>query len=353
MKQLQANWHRLAHWWRYHLTCRRAPAIDVIVIGRDIEKYLPDAIQSVLQQTYPAKSIIYVDDGSSDPSAELARDLLRGHPRARVIVRNQGGGAGAARNDGLRAARSPYVVFLDGDDLLYPGALESFAQALRHGHADVVFSNRDYFIEAEEDIVPNTFFRERALYRSSPFDPELISRVAIHGKCFRRRFLRRHSIFFPENMSVEDYPFHYDVLGAARRLSFIPETTYRYTKRHAGGLSQTMMPMTRHSLQSRFRQIELTQAIVRRRKMTKKFPGVCFGRFDYQYRLMRHIRQLPGLPEREAKDALDQFRAFLQKHEEKALRSVRPRYRPLYQCILQGDLPTVLCELDRCLAPAA
>lgn len=88
---------------------------------------LGKAIESVLKQTFPAKEIIIVDDGSADNTA----DLVRNYPAVRYTYQlNQG--VCAARNQGAEEARGDWLIFLDSDDELLPKALEEFADVARN-----------------------------------------------------------------------------------------------------------------------------------------------------------------------------------------------------------------------------
>lgn len=93
--------------------------VCVIIPVYNGAKYLAEAIESVLAQTYTDRSILVIDDGSKDDSAEIAASL----PGVRVI-RQANAGVSAARNRALRETQSEYVVLLDSDDRLLPRALE-------------------------------------------------------------------------------------------------------------------------------------------------------------------------------------------------------------------------------------
>lgn len=94
------------------------PSVTVVINCYNDFRYLPDAIASVMTQTRPADQVVVVDDGSrTDPSP-----LLAAWPQIE-LVRRVNGGLAAARNSGLARAKSDYIVFLDGDDLLMPNAL--------------------------------------------------------------------------------------------------------------------------------------------------------------------------------------------------------------------------------------
>jgi glycosyltransferase involved in cell wall biosynthesis/SAM-dependent methyltransferase len=99
--------------------CFIADTVDVVVTTRNYAHFLADALQSVLDQTVPANNIIVVDDGSSDNPAKIVADF----PGV-TLVSLPGKGISAARNAGIVAASSKYLIFLDADDRLLPTAIE-------------------------------------------------------------------------------------------------------------------------------------------------------------------------------------------------------------------------------------
>jgi glycosyltransferase involved in cell wall biosynthesis len=96
------------------------PKVSVIIPTYNCARYLPEAIDSALAQTYRDFEIIVVDDGSTDNTQEV---LARYGDQIRVI-RQSNQGRGAARNTGILAARGEYIAFLDADDLWVPQKLE-------------------------------------------------------------------------------------------------------------------------------------------------------------------------------------------------------------------------------------
>ncbi|MGY8656410.1 MAG: glycosyltransferase family 2 protein [Verrucomicrobiia bacterium] len=97
------------------------PGVSVVIPAYNYAHYLPLAIDSVLQQNYPTFEIIIVDDGSTDNTPQVTEaygDRIR-------VIRKENAGLSAARNTGIKAARYPYVAFLDADDEWMPGLLAS------------------------------------------------------------------------------------------------------------------------------------------------------------------------------------------------------------------------------------
>lgn len=119
-----------------------APLVSVITPFLNAEKFLAEAIRSVLAQRDIRIELLLVDDGSADRSPEIARQFAAQQP-SRIRLLSHAGrshrGLSAARNLGLQQARGKYLTFLDADDVLLPQALARQAAVLdSHAEADVV-----------------------------------------------------------------------------------------------------------------------------------------------------------------------------------------------------------------------
>lgn len=114
------------------------PSVSVVIPTYNRAELLPDAIRSVVDQTYRDFEIIVVDDGSTDATAEVVRRA----DRSVIYVRQENHGRSHARNQGIVRARGHYLVFLDSDDRLLPTALHDLATFLdRHPEVGVVFGD--------------------------------------------------------------------------------------------------------------------------------------------------------------------------------------------------------------------
>jgi glycosyltransferase involved in cell wall biosynthesis len=102
-----------------------SPLVSVIIPCYNHARFLREAIESVLNQTYRHFEVIVVDDGSTDDTRQVAS----GYDGVRLISQDNRG-LSAARNAGLRASGGSYKVFLDADDRLLPNALETGVEAL-------------------------------------------------------------------------------------------------------------------------------------------------------------------------------------------------------------------------------
>lgn len=127
----------------------RAPLVSVITIFLDQERFLAEAVESVLAQTYPDWELLLVDDGSSDASPELARAYARAHPERIRAMAHPGGanrGMSASRNLGVSASRGELIAFLDADDVYRPEKLSQQVMALAtHPEAGMVYGATEHW----------------------------------------------------------------------------------------------------------------------------------------------------------------------------------------------------------------
>ena len=125
------------------------PAYDVVIPCYNRAHVVGEAVASVLAQDHPPARVIVVDDGSDDDSALVIRSLADAHPGtvvAAILPRN--GGASNARNVGAALCRSPWIAFLDSDDIWLPGAARALSSAAAEGEGDLIVG---HFSRMEED----------------------------------------------------------------------------------------------------------------------------------------------------------------------------------------------------------
>ncbi|MFE0176393.1 glycosyltransferase family 2 protein [Streptomyces sp. NPDC059002] len=216
--------------------------VSIVVIGYNDAAHVADAVRSALAQGPAVHEVIAVDDCSTDHSAEVLAALAAEDRRVRVIRRaTNSGGCGAPRNDGIDAATSAYVMFLDSDDVLPSGAVDALlAAADRHGVqvASGLCVRRELPSGREVPWQPELYRKER-LVGSPDLRPRLVHDTLCVNKLYRTDFLREHGIRFPEGRFIyEDFVFTARMLAAAPRIALVPDTVYVWhVRRTAAKLS--------------------------------------------------------------------------------------------------------------------
>ncbi len=118
----------------------KSPLISVIIAVYNAERYVTNAIESVLCQTFRDFELIIIDDGSTDNSPDIVYQYAKRDPRI-VVVHQSNHWIYPTFNRGVRMARGEYVTICNCDDMLVPDALEIIAGYIQKYHVDVVFEN--------------------------------------------------------------------------------------------------------------------------------------------------------------------------------------------------------------------
>ncbi|OUO59017.1 hypothetical protein B5F74_09520 [Collinsella sp. An271] len=111
---------------------------SIIVPVYNVEKYLQDCIESILEQSVEDVEIILVNDGSTDSSGLICRDYMLNYPERIKLVEQRNLGPYLARRAGYELASGDYLLTLDGDDTLRPDALELITQTLSQYDVDII-----------------------------------------------------------------------------------------------------------------------------------------------------------------------------------------------------------------------
>ncbi|MFE3447595.1 CDP-glycerol glycerophosphotransferase family protein [Nonomuraea sp. NPDC059194] len=300
------------------------PDCTVVVITYNDAGRLPRAVHSVLEQTLRGLEVIISDDASTDDTPRVAHELMRADPRVRYIRREvNSGGCGAPRNDGLDAALSPYVMFLDSDDTLPRHACKSMLAEIERTGADFVSGQISRLHEPTgrtERYYPQLFGRRRVV-EGIREEPELFLDCFSTNKLFDVSFLRRHALRFPEDIHYEDHVFGAELYCAARRFAVVPWVVYlwRRSPEHVSiSMSTKELDNVRHRLEAARR----SDAILRAHGFGDLVP-------DRQYRFVRHDLRvyLNPMPSRDVVWAKE-FAALVRPYLEQVPREVIERMHP-------------------------
>ncbi|MER5601412.1 bifunctional glycosyltransferase family 2 protein/CDP-glycerol:glycerophosphate glycerophosphotransferase [Streptomyces sp. NPDC002265] len=219
------------------------PRFSVIVPVYKVQAYLHECLQSVLSQSYADLELIAVDDCSPDACGAIIDEFAARDPRVRALHLPENRGLGPARNAGLAQATGDYLVFLDSDDTLTPGALGAISDRLEAtGEPDVlVYDYARTFWTGES--VRNRFAGRLTEEGPAPFRladrPDLLRVLMVAwNKACRRDFVEREGLRFPPGY-YEDTPWTYPLLMAAGSLATLDRVCVHYRQRRQGNILGT------------------------------------------------------------------------------------------------------------------
>ncbi|MBT2396367.1 glycosyltransferase family 2 protein [Streptomyces sp. ISL-100] len=221
---------------------RSTGQVGVIVIGYNDARHIGQAVRSALRQGPAVAEILVIDDASTDDTAAVVAEIARRQPRVRVVRRPvNSGGCGTPRNDGLREATAPYVMFLDSDDELPPGAIDALLTAAVRHRAPVVAGAclRRELPERRDTPWQHELYRRAAVLESPAELPRLVRDTLCVNKLYSRAFLSKHGVTFPDGaFRYEDFVFTARLLAASPRIALIPDPVYLWhVRRSAAHLS--------------------------------------------------------------------------------------------------------------------
>ena len=156
------------------------PKVSVIVPCYNLAAFLPEALDSVLNQRFQDWECIVVDDGSTDDSVDVATRFVEADSRFKLLTQANSG-VSRARNHGVAASKGNYILFLDADDILLPHYMEIAVSILDHNnHVKVVSGQAEQFGEGIEtklrDIPP--FSMEQLIAQNCIYVTSFIRRDA-------------------------------------------------------------------------------------------------------------------------------------------------------------------------------
>lgn len=223
------------------------PLVTVIIPCYNHAAYLPDAIESVLAQTYPKIEVIVVNDGSADDTEAVVKQ----YPRVRYVYQeNQG--LSAARNTGIGASQGAFLVFLDADDLLYTHAVAYNIHQLMNqpelafvsGAYDLVTMEKQIIKEVKREVIFEHYIQ---LLRGNY--------ISMHATVMYRRWVFAEFAYDTRLQACEDYDLY---LNIARKYPVSHHTTKIASYRmHSSNMSGNNVLMLKLSLRVLARQWSL------------------------------------------------------------------------------------------------
>ena len=206
------------------------PIVSVIIPVYNQEKYLEECLKSVCQQTLQNLEIICIDDGSTDSSLSILKEYQNQDSRIKVLSQ-QNGGAGTARNLGMKHASGTYLSFLDSDDCFVPAMLETMVTDIENNNSDVVVCRSDCFDTESKKVTPMPWsIREDLLPPKTVFNSKDIYKDFFElfvwwpwDKLFRKSFIDSLKIYYQNLRTTNDLFFVCASVLMAERISCIPD----------------------------------------------------------------------------------------------------------------------------------
>lgn len=217
------------------------PFFSIVIPVYNVERYLPDCLDSIMNQSYNNYEIICVNDGSTDNSLCVLEDYMERDGRVKIISQANKG-LSSARNAGIREAKGEYILFVDSDDWLISCSLETLA-GKASGEDMVCFSGKLYYedtgLEVVDTPLPDTVMSGWNYYNAFALKTRMFSFVCAVLRLYRRKFLLQKNLYFEEGLYHEDNLFTPIACYYADSVRLVSDVVYVYRIR---GGSITTVP---------------------------------------------------------------------------------------------------------------
>lgn len=213
------------------------PRVSVIIPVYNVEKYLRECLDSIVNQTLREIEIICVDDGSTDGSPEILREY--GERDCRItIISQENRGISSARNHGADIASGEYFYFMDSDDILERDALSRLYQLSEEKSLDVLYFDGESFFETEElkEIKKNyiTYYARKGDYSRVMTGPQMLHEMIAmdeYRSSLCLQFIssvhyRQENLRFEEGIIGEDNIFTFQCIMPAHRVYHMKEAFF-------------------------------------------------------------------------------------------------------------------------------
>ncbi len=216
---------------------------SIILPIYNVETYLRECVDSILNQTYKNYEIILVDDGSKDRSPDICDELARKNECIKVIHKKNGG-LSDARNVGTKEALGKYIVYIDSDDFVLDREfLSKLSEKIKRG-ADLVFYKYQKYFNKNRQLEECKFSYSSAMREDTYANKinALVKADAFYGmawiKAIKKSVLLDNQIEFENGLLGEDMEWNYHIIFNASSIEFIDEPMIAYRQRE-GSITST------------------------------------------------------------------------------------------------------------------
>lgn len=211
-----------------------ALSVSIIVPVYNVESYIKDCFESIVNQTYTGPmECLFIDDCGTDNSVGVLKGLMAeydGPIIMRLLHHEKNSGLSAARNTGITHSKGEYVFFLDSDDQLFPKTIACLANAAqKESLPDIILGS--YQVNPPDN--PNNQYQYKyEVFMGQPVIAKAFLREDLfcmaHNKLVRRDFVTDNSLYFKEGIIHEDNLWSFQSFHLAQKVVTIPEQTYYY-----------------------------------------------------------------------------------------------------------------------------
>ena len=217
---------------------------SIIIPVYNVEKYLGECVESILNQNFKDYEILFVDDGSTDRSGDICDEYAQKDRRIKVIHQENKGLSGA-RNTGITSSQGKYLLFIDSDDYITENSLEKIHNTIGENDIDLVFLEAvKIFPNGTKEPMNDGYDKEKIVNKNQEeVWKHIVNINKLPGsactKAIKRSLIIENDLFFMNGLISEDIEWCYRLFAKAEKYSYLEETYYCYRQQREGSITNS------------------------------------------------------------------------------------------------------------------
>ncbi len=259
--------------------------ISIIVPVYNVEKYVEQCLESLIDQTYSNIEIIAVDDGSKDNSKKVVQNLMKKDKRIKYFYK-ENGGLSSARNYGINKSKGEYLLFIDSDDFVDYDMVEKMYEKAKKTKAEVVISPVTYIYE--NSVKKDKNAGESQFDSSLNDNPKLLRYIncIACNKLFKKSLFIDNKVTFPEGMYFEDTATIFPLVLLANKISLVNIPFYNYRVNREGSITSKVSKRNSDILLSCKIALDFYKEHTDNKEIVTELEKVCLSYIGSRYHLL-------------------------------------------------------------------
>lgn len=257
------------------------PLISVVIPAFNVSEHIYECIKSITYQDYSNLEIIVINDGSTDDTLKILRQLELQDSRIKIYTQNNKG-VSSARNYGIRKSTGVYITFIDADDFISKDYTQRLLEIITASESDIAickisrgnrFTTRDRYTKSE--IIGSNTAIERLLYQKG-IDNGVVARLY-------RKSVFEDTLFNQDYSIGEDLDISYRIFLKTKYIALCNEKLYCYTTRYNSAMNKLFSPERMQALniaEKIYREVSLDRPALVKAALSKVYSEALYSLSD-------------------------------------------------------------------------
>ena len=203
----------------------KTPLVSVIMPAYNTERFIAEAIDSVIRQTVTDWELIVINDSSDDATREIVKRYVKKYARIHLYENAQNLGVAKTRNRGLELCNGRYVALLDSDDYWHPNFLEKMVCCAERTNADLTYCSYELIDECGDKIC-----KDFIVPLATTFEKSIVRSVITCSTVLMRSEIAKNN-HFPTDVYHEDIALWFSLLQEGKTARGVPDVLAAYRQR--------------------------------------------------------------------------------------------------------------------------